>query len=156
MPVSRIIGPGIYTFVTCEGRGKFFAEPAPAPINTNTSCATAATLPSTGVRAYDPNEVRYFKFVALTGDNRHYIDVRPAQGMATGRARFVVRSSCADPATQVYDTQNSTLGPPNSSLWTNGLKRYELPTMQLGKTYWIVLSEVDPGLLFALSYGRPP
>ena len=151
-PESRVLPPGTYTFVTCEGRGHFFAEAAPAPTNTNTSCATAATLPSTGVRTYDPNEVRYFKFSASTmGDDQHIIKV--ASTMNTGRARFVVRTSCDDPATEIFDSQNGTLNPPNSSLWTNGPKRYYLPIARTG-TYYLVLSEVDPGHLLTLTYTR--
>ena len=156
-PETMIVPAGVYTYVRCSGLGSFVAEPAPAPANTNTSCATAATLPSTGVRMYDPNEVRYFKFVAgLGGTFKHTINIRPANAMATGRARFVVRTSCADPTTNFYDTNDhSPFGPVPSSLWTNGPTRYDLPELELSRTYWIVLSEVSPGQLLTLTYDRP-
>ncbi|MBX3192229.1 MAG: hypothetical protein KF819_34890 [Labilithrix sp.] len=147
---SMVLEAGLYTFVTCTGQGDFVAEPTPTPVNTNTSCATAATLPSTGVRMYDPNETRYFSFQA--GLQKQYIVVTSNVGgvtMNTGNYRIEVRTACADPGTNLFDTNGNVTNPGNA--WLNGPRAYNLGPLPVGTTYWVVLSAVDPGLALTIS-----
>ncbi len=157
---SAVVPPGIYTFVQCDNGGGFFAEPTPTPVNTDTTCVNASVLPNTGAPMYDPAQTRYFKFTAGPGIAAHRIWLQsnkdyPPGGhtMNTGRARIVVRTACDDAASGIFD---SNLTSPPSSLWTNGRRLYELPALQAGSTYWLVLSEVDPGLTLTLTYERGP
>jgi len=150
---GALLDPGTYTFVTCDAKGSFMNSPTPATPNTNTSCAAAVALPNTGERSWDPAEVRYYTFNQVaTGARAIEVEsVGPGIPMITGFFRLRVRTTCDDDTTTFYDSNNDMYPPtgyPNP-------RRYSIGSPAVG-TYWVVLSDVDPGLDLTLRFTTYP
>jgi hypothetical protein len=165
---ATVLEPGLYTFVQCCGYGAFVAAPTPTSANTNTSCpaavalTTSATPATAPVRTWSSAETHYFTYktglacspltpgcnpaASPPGDNTITVDQtvkNAAPYQATGYYRLEVRTTCSDPATDVFDSGYGSWG------WTNG-GAYAFvvkgSSMTWTTTYYVVLSQIDPGL----------
>jgi hypothetical protein len=139
--VHTTLAPGTYTFIACDGRtGTFVSEPQPITANPNTSCATAAAMVSqytVSHRVYDATKLYFTHTASQDGAKSVYLqNVSPPQ-MTAGRCRIEVQTTCDDSANDLVDRIGSAHVPSEDPT---------VVTVVSGTKYWIVLSEIDPGM----------
>lgn len=154
---SYVLQSGIYTLVQCNfssfDRGRWRLDPVATPPNTNTSCATAKEITTSGFtqpyRQFDASKI-YFKFrtppppSAPWSPSIRGLSAQAQPGavvgrMAAGSFHVQVQTVCDDPSTALVDIDGTFSTPYNGT-------RFSLNNLVAGAMYWIVFSAIDPGI----------
>jgi hypothetical protein len=138
------LAPGLYTFVRCNSHGTFLSEPPP-PADSNLTCATAG---SGSYRIYDGGP-RYYRFTTpptpLPLNVSLQITSEAPPTMRAGAYWIEVQATCDSAASNVFQEQGSQ--------WFNGDTRsYPIGTLQGNTTYFVKLTNIDPGLKLSVSF----
>jgi hypothetical protein len=144
-----LLQPGTYAYVGCSSLNSAQMRniiEAPPPAASNTSCATALTLPLDFTQSYHERRIadgadRYYQFATTMGVTATRLTLTNTMG-AGEYYHISIRRVCNDPTSQIASTNRGSLCAPGFPSPTDELT-FDTPSVG---TYYVVISNIPRGI----------